>query len=198
LAKRNVSGSEFLESLKIDFFKDRIFVLTPKGDVFDLPEGATPIDFAYAIHSEIGDCASGAKVNGILKSLSFALSSGDIVEILTQKNKKPNREWLSFVKTQNAQSRVRRYFKLPSSAGASRISKQKNVVLKVEDRIGLLKDVSLAFSRLKINIQDLKGGASTAACPEIVVAFTPRDSLQLNQLKLKLKNIKGVEEIKVL
>ena len=92
------NSSQFLESLKVDFFKDRIFVLTPKGDIIDLPEGATPIDFAYQVHTEIGHQANGAKVNDKLVPLNYQLKSGDVVEILTQKGKLPSASWLGFVK----------------------------------------------------------------------------------------------------
>ena len=101
------SPQEFLNSLKIDFLKDRIFVFTPKGDIIDLPEGATPVDFAYQIHSDIGDQCTGAKINGKLNALSEPLQNGQMVEILTQKNKKPNRDWLKFVKTSQARSRIK-------------------------------------------------------------------------------------------
>jgi GTP pyrophosphokinase len=97
---------EFLESLKIDFFSHRIFVLTPKGDVIDLPDGATPIDFAYHIHSDIGDKVSGARVNEKMVSLDYMLKNGDIVHILTQKNKKPSPDWLTFVKTVHARKHI--------------------------------------------------------------------------------------------
>ena len=100
-------AGEFLESLKLDFFRDRIFVFTPKGEVIDLPEGATPVDFAYHIHSDIGDQATGAKVNGKMVALDTPLANGDIVEILTQKNKKPSRQWLEFVKTSIARGHIR-------------------------------------------------------------------------------------------
>jgi GTP pyrophosphokinase len=99
-------AGEFLESLKIDFFKDRIFVFTPKGEVIDLPDGATPVDFAYHIHSDIGDRAVGAKVNGKMMALDSKLANGDIVEIQTQKNKKPSRQWLEFVKTSIARKHI--------------------------------------------------------------------------------------------
>jgi GTP pyrophosphokinase len=105
------SPQEFLDSLKIDFLKDRIFVFTPKGDVIDLPEGATPVDFAYQIHSDIGHQCVGAKVDGKLSSLSEPLQNGQVVEILTQKNKKPNRDWLKFVKTSQAKSRIKAWFR---------------------------------------------------------------------------------------
>jgi GTP pyrophosphokinase len=101
------SPQEFLDSLKIDFLKDRIFVFTPKGDIIDLPEGATPIDFAYQIHSDIGHQCVGAKIDGKLSSLSDPLQNGQVVEIITQKNKKPSRDWLKFVKTNQAKSRIK-------------------------------------------------------------------------------------------
>lgn len=98
---------DLLGALKIDFFKDRIFALTPKGDVIDLPEGASPIDFAYHIHSEIGDHMFGAKINGKLAQFSTILKSGDMVEILTQKNKKPALDWLDNAKTSLAKNRIK-------------------------------------------------------------------------------------------
>mgnify|MGYP001562413685 CR=1 FL=1 len=100
-------GDDFLESLKIDYFKDRIFVLTPKGDVVNLPEGSTPIDFAYDIHSDIGNHCFGAKVNGKMLHLDGKLKSGDVVEILTQKNKKPSPSWLEFARTSYAKAKIR-------------------------------------------------------------------------------------------
>ncbi len=107
--KDAASDKSFLDSLKIDFFKDRVFVLTPKGDVADLPEGATPIDFAYQIHSEIGNHMAGAKVNGRIAPFNHRLVSGDIVEIIVQKNKKPSSEWLSNAKTSLAKGHIRSY-----------------------------------------------------------------------------------------
>ncbi|MFH1938188.1 MAG: RelA/SpoT family protein [Patescibacteria group bacterium] len=101
------SPQEFLDSLKIDFLKDRIFVFTPKGDIIDLPEGATPIDFAYQIHSDIGDQCAGAKINGKLSSISEPLQNGQMIEIMIQKNKKPNMDWLKFVKTNQAKNRIK-------------------------------------------------------------------------------------------
>lgn len=105
--KENPGTKEFIARLKIDFFKDRIFVFTPKGDVIDLPDGATPVDFAYRIHSELGDTCLGAKINGKMKPIDEALQNSDIVEIITQKNKNPSRNWLSFVKTSEARRRIK-------------------------------------------------------------------------------------------
>jgi GTP pyrophosphokinase len=107
--QQEISGSEeFLKSLKIDIFSDRIFALTPKGDVVDLPVGATPVDFAYSLHSEIGDRCTGARVDGKMKPLDYRLKNGEIIEIITSKNpKKPNRDWLSFTVTSSARARIR-------------------------------------------------------------------------------------------
>jgi len=104
--KRFYNSQQFLESLKVDFFKDRIFVLTPKGDIIDLPEGATPIDFAYQVHTEIGNQAAGAKANGKLVPLNYNLKSGEVVEILTQKGKLPSSSWLEFVKMSETKKRI--------------------------------------------------------------------------------------------
>lgn len=105
--KENIDSKAFLESLRIDFFKDRVFCLTPKGDVIDLPEGATAIDFAYAVHSEIGNNAVGALVNNKFVSLNSTLNNGDLVEIQTQKNKKPSAEWLKHARTSLARKQIR-------------------------------------------------------------------------------------------
>ncbi len=97
----------YLESLKTDFFSDRVFIFTPVGDVIDLPQGATPIDFAYAIHSDIGDHTSGALVNRKMVSLDTPLKNGDIVEIVTKKSAKPSKKWLEYAKTTLAARHIR-------------------------------------------------------------------------------------------
>ena len=97
-----------LEKIKIDFLQTRIFVFTPKGDVIDLPECATPVDFAYNIHTEVGDCCSGAILNDKIVSLNTQLKNGDVCEIITDKNRKsPNADWLSFVKTNTARNHIK-------------------------------------------------------------------------------------------
>ena len=105
------SPDRYLESLKIDFFNNRIFVFTPQGDVINLPEGATPVDFAYAIHTEVGEHCQEAKVNGKISSLRETLKNGDLVEIILNKNKTPSRDWLKFVKTNLARSKIKASFK---------------------------------------------------------------------------------------
>ena len=105
-------AQEFMDSLKIDVFADQVFVFTPKGDVFDLPAGATPLDFAYRVHTEIGHSCVGAKVNGHIVPLSYGLQNGDIVEILTSRHARgPSPDWLQLVRTPGARSRIRAWFK---------------------------------------------------------------------------------------
>jgi GTP pyrophosphokinase len=97
-----------LERLKIDVFRDRIFVFTPKGDVIDLPENATPIDFAYMIHTDIGDKAVASKINDDMANMDTELRSGDICEIVTDKNRKaPNADWLKYAKTSHARNKIK-------------------------------------------------------------------------------------------
>ena len=102
------TDEDFLKSVKIDFFQNHIFAFTPKGDIINLPEGATPIDFAYAVHSEIGARTTGAKVDGKLVALDFKIVNGQVVEIMTSKEMKlPNQDWLRIVSTTYAKTRIR-------------------------------------------------------------------------------------------
>lgn len=105
------TAEEFLEGLKIEFLDDRIYVFSPKGDIYDLPVGATPVDFAYEVHSRIGDSTKGAKVNGRIVNLDFVLSTRDVVEIITGKTPNPNRAWLDFVKTSKARQHIRAFYR---------------------------------------------------------------------------------------
>jgi GTP pyrophosphokinase len=193
---KSASDKNFLESLKIDFFKDRVFILTPKGDVIDLPDGATPVDFAYHIHSEIGDHMTGAKVNNKIASFDYKLSSGDIVEIITQKNKKPNAEWLAFAKTSLAKNHIRSFLAKSGYLPKNKIKtrRRKLIVVTAKDRIGLLKDISSVFASRRINIQDISV-QQNFNYPKVRILFTPKDKEQLQKIKTLLGNIKGVEEV---
>lgn len=101
---------EFLEDLRVDLFDDEIFVFTPKGEVMSLRAGSTPLDFAYAVHTEVGNHCVGAKVNGSVVSLTRPLATGDRIEILTNKNAKPSRDWMNIVRTPSARTKIRKYF----------------------------------------------------------------------------------------
>ena len=103
--------NEFMESVRIDLFPDEVYVFTPQGDIKSLPKGATPVDFAYLIHSEVGNQCVGAKVNGRMVPLRYELQTGESVEIVTQKGHTPSKDWLSFVKSIKARSRIRQWIK---------------------------------------------------------------------------------------
>jgi GTP pyrophosphokinase len=106
---------EFMESLRVDLFDEEVFVFTPKGEVKSLGQGATPLDFAYEVHTEVGHRCVGAKVNGKIVPLNYTLSSGDIVEILTSKRDRgPSRDWLALVKTTRARNKIKQFFKAES------------------------------------------------------------------------------------
>mgnify|MGYP005850335877 CR=1 FL=1 len=138
------SASEFLDSMKTDVFQDRVYVFTPKGEIVDLPAGSTPIDFAYHIHSEIGDRCRGAKVNGRLVSLDYQLRTGDQVEIITSKRGGPSRDWLNphlgYVKTSRAQQKIRQWFRKQDRA--ENIAQGRAIVERELKRLGL-EDVNL-------------------------------------------------------
>ncbi len=108
-------AQEFVDALKTDIFQDRVYTFTPHGDIIDLPAGATPVDFAYAVHSEIGHRCRGARINGKMLALDTKLASGDQVEIITVKRGGPSRDWLNphlgFVQTQRARSKIRQWFR---------------------------------------------------------------------------------------
>ena len=193
------SSEETLAALKIDFFKDRIFVLTPKGDVIDLPEGATPIDFAYHIHSEIGDHMFGAKVNGKMVPFSHPLQLGDQVAIIVQKNKNPTSDWLDHAKTSIARNRIRGYLRKAGELDAPKEKKQKilEAVVLAKDRVGLLKDIASVFSSRNINILGHKSDHQTKNFSRITLKFKPKKGLPQSALLTQIKKIPDVESVAI-
>src|SRR5262249_26786539 len=101
----------FYASLKLDLFADEVFVFTPKGDVMGFPQGATPLDFAYAVHTEVGHHCTGARINGTLVPLRYHLQNGDVVEVITSPAQKPKKEWLSIVATSRAKTKIRHFIR---------------------------------------------------------------------------------------
>jgi guanosine-3',5'-bis(diphosphate) 3'-pyrophosphohydrolase len=186
---------EFVQSLKIDFFKHRVFAITPKGEVIDLPAGSTPVDFAYQIHSQIGDHCVGAKVNDKMVPLDYQIQSGDLVDILVQKNKKPSESWLKFAKTASAKQHIRSVIKKETSV--LRKGQQLELRITASDRVGLIKDITAVISRSRINILNLShiSPPQKTAFPIIKILCDVSDKEKMEKLLLKLKAIQGVREI---
>ena len=187
-------SEEYIQSLKIDFFKDRIFVITPRGDVIDLPATATPVDFAYAIHTDIGNSCTGAKVNGRIAALSTNLESGDVVEIITQKNKKkPSEAWLEFVKSSRAKLRIRAAIR---NEGGGLVPQSMKITIVSIDRMGLLKDVSSAFTLNRIEINSMNSTLSQRGDLATIKVIVPAECKdRLERTLLKIKKLEGVKEI---
>ena len=191
------SSEEYLQALKTDFFKDRIFVMTPKNEVIDLPTGATPVDFAYRIHTEIGDQCVGAKVNGKIVPLNYQLASGDIVEIITQKGKKPSAEWLEFVKTSTAKERIQKAIRQKNEK-IKKAGEQIFLEFKIvnKERPGYLKDITDIFSRMKINILHFNSNTDPRGFLSNIVIRCPNlEKSKIEKLLVKLKEVKGTKEI---
>ncbi|MBU2101627.1 RelA/SpoT family protein [Patescibacteria group bacterium] len=187
-------SQEFIDSLKIDFLKDRMFVITPKGDVIDLPQGATPVDFAYRIHSEIGNQCVGAKVNENMTPLDHVLHSGDVVEIFIQRGKKPSLSWLEFVTTPTASGHIRDALK--GTRHSLKIDKAKHAELKIkaEERIGLLRDVTDIISRSHVSI--LKAISDPhRGFHSIKIICNTDDKTKVLKIILKIKSLKGVKSV---
>ncbi len=115
---------EFMSSLRFDLFTEEVYIFTPGGDIKELPDGATPVDFAYSIHTDIGNHCTGAKVNGRLVPLTTALKNGDTVEIFTDKKRKPSHDWLKFVKTAKARTRIKHYIRTEERAHSITLAKE--------------------------------------------------------------------------
>jgi len=185
---------DFIESLKADYFEDRIFVLTPKGEAIDLPRGSTPIDFAYKIHTDIGNQAVGAKINGKFVTLDQELQSGDVVEILIQKGKKPSPKWLEFAKTNLAKNKIREILEGKNKSLFKIMPRYNKIELtiKVKDRMGLIKDISLVLTKNQINIESINFDKSNLMLKTIIKTANKNE---LPKIISKISRIKGIETI---
>ncbi len=187
---------DFLAAMKLNFFEHRIFPMTPKGEVIDLPIGATPVDFAYKIHSDVGNTCIGAKVNGKIVPLDHELLTGDLVEIITQKNKRPSEDWMRFVKTAPAREHIREALMKSHRSLYSRDRRVTEFRIVVQDRVGLIKDISAAIARSHVNIIALHADVSPGSrYPIDKLKVDAVDAQKVEKLALKLRAIKGVKEV---
>jgi GTP pyrophosphokinase len=198
--KQFIDPKEFIDSLKIDFLKDRIFAITPKGEVIDLPQGATPVDFAYHVHSDIGNECIGAKVNGKIVPLDYELRSSDIVEIITQKNKKPSSSWLEFVKTATAKGHIREALRKSGLQGrilSEKRKKQTELKITAAHQFGLMKKISGILSRSHVNIISMDSTASRRRGHFYLIKIRcdTSDKDKILKIILKLKELKEIKEI---
>lgn len=158
--------AEFLESVKVDLFQDEVYVFTPTGDVRVFPRGATPVDFAYAIHSDLGDRCSGARINGHLVPLRTRLRNGDVVEIVTNKNQHPSKDWLEFVISSRARSRIRNYMRSDQRDKSLRLGRD---LLEKE-----MHSRGMSLPKLLKNAEDLKKvleKAGTKTADELMISI---------------------------
>ncbi len=191
------NSEDFLDAMKVDFFKDRIFVITPKGDVVDLPAGSTPIDFAYYIHSDIGNTCVAAKVNDKFVSLNHELRSGDLIEILIQKNKKPSEDWLQFVKTIHAKEHIKAALRAKDARLRDKHKATKvEVRIVTQNRLGLLRDISGIIARSHFHIISMNTTKqSTIKFPIMRIECEIEDTKKIERLMLKLKALREVQEV---
>ncbi len=148
---------EFLDSVRIELYSDEVHVFTPQGEVKVLPKGATPVDFAYAIHSEVGHHCAGAKVNGNIVPLRYKLQTGDVVEIITNKNRHPSKDWLGFVVTSKARQRIRSWIKAEERSRSEAIGRElldKQLVRMGSSYKAVFKDGRLEKAAAAFSLQD--------------------------------------------
>jgi len=208
---------EFLENVRIDLFPDEVYIFTPQGEIKSLPRGATPVDFAYLIHSEVGNRCVGAKVNSRMIPLKSELRTGDVVEIITAKNSHPSKDWLNFVKTVKARSRIRQWIKTQEKERSVSLGREMcekefrkyklnfNILSKSSEMDGVVED--FGFKNTEDLIASIGYGKITPL--QIVRKFEPKSDLDqedkslFNKLigrvrKKKLKGgvvVKGVDDI---
>jgi pyridoxal phosphate enzyme (YggS family) len=152
--QQDIEAADFIKSIKVDLFADEVFVFTPKGDVINLPAGSNPIDFAYMIHSAVGNRMTGAKVNGRIVPIDYEPKSGEIVEVITSKSSGgPKRDWLQIVKTNSARTKIKQWFKKERreeniEQGRTELERELRLALLLDD----FQDAEIQNILLEINI----------------------------------------------
>ncbi len=178
-------AQEFVEGVKSDVFEDRVYVFTPRGDIIDLSSGSTPIDFAYAVHTEVGNRCRGAKINGKLVSLDYKLKTGDQVEILTAKKGGPSRDWLNIhlglVNTQRARSKIRQWFKKQDRD--QNLSHGREILEKELKRLGIV----------DLDIEDLAKSFSYKNTDDFYVALGTGD-IAMGKVVNQIQEVEEVED----
>ena len=211
LDEEKMSSEEFVNSVKNEVLNNNIYVFTPKGDVFELPKGATPIDFAYKIHTAVGDTMVGAIVNNNIVSLDYELKDNDIVKIITNRNSKPSKEWLSLAKTTQAKSKIKNYFtksekdiyiERGKDALEKELRKKKIAFNEFFDE----ENTKVIFKETKVNDLDdlyLNIGNNKFSPSYIINIIYKKESISESKVKLSQKNndndiiVDGIDKIKV-
>ncbi len=183
---------EFMQSLKADLFDSEVFVFTPKGEVINLRAGATPLDFAYAIHTQVGHHCVGAKVNGAIVPLGYELQTGDRVEILTQQNSSPSRDWLNIVKTSSARSKIRSY--LSKASKGDDVMHGRDILAKEMRKSGLGISSSRSVAAMKEVAQELNFNRPEDVFAQIGSGRLSGKQVANMMLKAMQTNVEGKEK----
>jgi GTP pyrophosphokinase/guanosine-3',5'-bis(diphosphate) 3'-pyrophosphohydrolase len=181
------------EYTKLQMFQENVFCFTPKGSVIKLPKDATPIDFAYAVHTKIGDNAIGCKINGNNKELQSILHNGDVVEVITSKNKSPSLHWISITKTGKARAAIRRYWHLKGEQKEERVKKYNTTLwISLPDKPGKLGEVTTSLGLHKLNISNVEMKEKTSEYINFRFNLIIRDLKNFTNFisELKQKDIK--------
>ncbi len=182
--KQILDNKNFLEGLKFDLFQDNIFVFTPKNDIIELTKEATVLDFAYAVHTDLGNKCSGGKVNGKFVNIKHELQNADIVEVLTNKNQKPSREWLKFVKSPKSRTKIMQMLRLDGGIPVSSLRK-------VEFKSNIVK------SEVKTSFIKLADCCNPLPYNEIIGLSTKNNKITVHKVNCDKINVKKLKKVKV-
>ncbi len=191
-------AQEFVDGMKTDVFQDRVYVFTPRGDIIDLPAGATPIDFAYSVHTEIGHRCRGAKINGKLVTLDHILHTGDQVEVLTAKQGGPSRDWmnpsLGLVKTQRARSKIRQWFKIQDRE--QNLIQGKAILEKEIHRLGMDGLIDLPSIAMTFDYRNVDELCVALGCGDITIGRIISKISETNKNKEPLLDWQPLSEVR--